>query len=61
MGELDADLLVLGVRELDDLGPRGRLLVRPDSSIFWGDAALGEDGARFDYGQAGSASEDSAD
>ena len=59
--ELDRDLLVLGVRELDDLGPRGRLLVRPDSSIFWGDAAFGEDGARFDYGQTGSASEDPTD
>ena len=59
--ELDRDLLVLGVRELDDFGPRGGLLVRPDSGIFWGDAALGEDGARFDDGQTGSASEDSAD
>ena len=32
--ELDPDLLALGVRELDELRPRGRLLVVPDPGVF---------------------------
>ncbi len=61
MCELDADLLVLGVRECDELGPCGGLCVIPDPCVFRRDAALGEDGGRFDEGEARAAGEDPAD
>lgn len=61
MCELDADLLVLGVRECDELGPCGGLCVIPDPCVFRRDAALGEDGGRFDEGEARAADEDPAD
>ena len=59
VSKLDGDFLVLGMCELNDLSPRGCLLVRPDTGIFWGDAALRDDGGRFDYSEAGTSSEDS--
>ena len=61
VGELDADLLVLGVGEGDDAGPGGGLLVCPDPGAFGGDAAFGEDCCCFDDGEPGAAGEDPAD
>ena len=61
VGELDPDLLVLGVRELDDACPGGGLLVCPDPGAFGGDAAFGEDCCCFDDGEPGAAGEDAAD
>lgn len=61
MRELYADLLALGVRELDDARPRGCLGVRPDPGALGRDAALGEDRGGLDDGQARPAREDAAD
>ena len=61
VGELDANLLALGVGEGGDLGPGGGLLVCPDPGVFRGDAAFGDDSAGFDDGEARAAREDATD
>ena len=47
--ELDADLLALRVRKLDDLRPGLGLLVVPDPGVLRTDASFGEDSGRLDY------------
>lgn len=58
--ELDADLLVLRVREGDDLRERLDLVVGPEPGVFRGDAALWCDCGGLDHAQAGPAGDDAA-
>lgn len=51
VGELDANLLILGMREGDDAAPGFDMLVRPDSGVFRRDTTFWEDGSGFYEGK----------
>jgi len=53
VGELDGDLLVLGVCELSEGAQAGDVCVGPDSRVFGGDPAAGLDRGGFNDGEAG--------
>ena len=55
VGELDGDLLPLGVHECRDLGEGWDVLVGPQAEVLWCDSAFWRDGSRLEEGQAGSA------
>ena len=58
--KLNSDLLVLCVRELDDLAPRLRLFVVPDTRVLRRDATLGRDRSGFSKGETRTTGEDTA-
>ena len=55
MCELDAEFLVLAVEEVGDSFYGRDLGGGPETGIFWGYAAVGEDGGDFDYCERGAA------
>lgn len=64
MGELNSNLLTLGMREFNDVLESefvGDLAVEPDSRVFGCDASFGDDGCGFDYGEAGTARDDATE
>lgn len=58
MRKLDADELVLRMREFGDLAERLDLRVLPDTGIFGCDTSFGNDGGRFNEGETRSALDD---
>ncbi len=55
MRELDSEFLVLAVEEVGDSFYGRDLRVAPKTGVFWGYAAVGENGGRFDYCEGGAA------
>lgn len=55
MRELNAEFLVLRVQEVGYAADGGDLRIGPETGVFRGNAAVGEDGGGFDDGEGGAA------
>lgn len=55
MGQLDPYFLTLAMHKLGDALDGRDLAVLPETGVFRGDAAVGQNGGGFDYGEGGAA------